>query len=70
VLAPMWAAPITRGVPSGGALYGGVDDPRLLFGRSTTRAQEQRLPYVAPDGPRSGPECLRWRMVVFLLVGT
>jgi hypothetical protein len=67
VLAPIWAAPITRGVPPGGALCGDANGPRLWAGRSTTWTQERRLPCVAQNGPRSESDGPRWRRVIFLL---
>jgi hypothetical protein len=33
VLMLIWVAPITRGVPPGGALYSGADSPRRWAGR-------------------------------------
>jgi hypothetical protein len=35
LLAPIWAALISRGVSPGIALYGGADHPQLWTGRST-----------------------------------
>jgi hypothetical protein len=68
LLTPIWAAPITMGVPPGGALCGGADGPRLWAGRSMTWAPERHLPRVAPDVPCIGPDGPRWRGVVFLLL--
>jgi hypothetical protein len=36
VLVPIWATPITRGVPPSDALFGGADGPRLWAKRSAT----------------------------------
>jgi hypothetical protein len=56
VLPPIWAAPITRGVPPGGALCDGAGVPRLWAERSVTWAKERRLPGATPDGPHLGPD--------------
>jgi hypothetical protein len=45
-----------RGVSPSGALCGDTDGPRLWARWSATWAQERRLPCVAPDGSRAGPD--------------
>jgi hypothetical protein len=53
VLASIWMS-ITGDEPSGGALYGSEDGPRLCVERSTTSAQERLLPCMLLNGPRLG----------------
>jgi hypothetical protein len=45
---------ITGDEPSGDAIYGSEDGPRLCVERSTASTQERLLPCVLPNGPRLG----------------